>query len=66
MDRVARARGRAPPPSGVRGTAVIAAIGRTPVARAGKGLLIDMRPDDLGALVVDGAQGMAIIVERLR
>ncbi len=33
--------------------AVIAAIGRTPVARAGKGSLIDKRPDDLGALVVD-------------
>jgi acetyl-CoA C-acetyltransferase len=32
---------------------VIAAIGRTPIGRAGKGSLIDERPDDLGAYVVD-------------
>jgi len=33
--------------------AVIVAIGRTPVGRAVKGALVDKRPDDLGALVVD-------------
>ena len=33
--------------------AVIAAIGRTPIGRAGRGSLIDLRPDDLGAFVVD-------------
>jgi acetyl-CoA C-acetyltransferase len=33
--------------------AVIAAIGRTPIGRAAKGSLIDQRPDDLGAYVVD-------------
>jgi acetyl-CoA C-acetyltransferase len=32
---------------------VIAAIGRTPIGRAVKGSLIDKRPDDLGAYVVD-------------
>jgi len=32
---------------------VIAAIGRTPIGRAKKGSLIDERPDDLGAYVVD-------------
>ena len=32
---------------------VIAAIGRTPIGRANKGSLIDQRPDDLGAYVVD-------------
>jgi acetyl-CoA C-acetyltransferase len=32
---------------------VITAIGRTPIGRAGKGSLIDERPDDLGAYVVD-------------
>ncbi len=32
---------------------VIVAIGRTPIGRAGKGSLIDERPDDLGAFVVD-------------
>jgi acetyl-CoA C-acetyltransferase len=32
---------------------VIAAIGRTPIGRAGKGSLINYRPDDLGAYVVD-------------
>jgi acetyl-CoA C-acetyltransferase len=33
--------------------AVIAAIGRTPIGRAVKGSLIDQRPDDLGAFIVD-------------
>jgi acetyl-CoA C-acetyltransferase len=33
--------------------AVIVSIGRTPVGRAVKGSLIDERPDDLGAYVVD-------------
>jgi acetyl-CoA C-acetyltransferase len=33
--------------------AVIAAIGRSPIGRAVKGSLIDQRPDDLGAYVVD-------------
>jgi acetyl-CoA C-acetyltransferase len=33
--------------------AVIAAIGRTPIGRAVRGSLIDLRPDDLGAFVVD-------------
>ena len=33
--------------------AVIAAIGRTPVGRAVRGSLVDKRPDDLGAFVVD-------------
>jgi acetyl-CoA C-acetyltransferase len=32
---------------------VIAAIGRTPIGRAMKGSLVDQRPDDLGAFVVD-------------
>jgi len=32
---------------------VIAAIGRTPIGRAVKGSLIDQRPDDLGAFVVE-------------
>jgi acetyl-CoA C-acetyltransferase len=32
---------------------VITAIGRTPIGRAVKGSLIDQRPDDLGAFVVD-------------
>ena len=32
---------------------VIAAIGRTPIGRAVRGSLIDQRPDDLGAFVVD-------------
>ena len=32
---------------------VITAIGRTPIGRAVKGSLIDQRPDDLGAYVVD-------------
>ena len=32
---------------------VIAAIGRTPIGRAGKGSLIEQRPDDLGAYVTD-------------
>jgi acetyl-CoA C-acetyltransferase len=33
--------------------AVIVSIGRTPIGRAVKGSLIDQRPDDLGAFVVD-------------
>jgi acetyl-CoA C-acetyltransferase len=33
--------------------AVIVSIGRTPVGRAVKGSLVDQRPDDLGAYVVD-------------
>jgi acetyl-CoA C-acetyltransferase len=33
--------------------AVIVSIGRTPIGRAGKGSLIEQRPDDLGAYVVD-------------
>ncbi len=32
--------------------AVIVATGRTPIGRAFKGSLVDMRPDDLTALVV--------------
>jgi acetyl-CoA C-acetyltransferase len=32
--------------------AIIAAIGRTPIGRAAKGSLINMRPDDLGAFIV--------------
>ncbi len=32
--------------------AVIVAAARTPIGRAGKGSLVDCRPDDLGALVV--------------
>jgi acetyl-CoA C-acetyltransferase len=32
---------------------VIVAIGRTPIGRAGKGSLIEQRPDDLGAYVTD-------------
>ena len=32
---------------------VIAAIGRTPIGRAVRGSLIDQRPDDMGAYVVD-------------
>jgi acetyl-CoA C-acetyltransferase len=33
--------------------AVIVAIGRTPIGRAVKGSLVDQRPDDLGAYIVD-------------
>jgi acetyl-CoA C-acetyltransferase len=33
--------------------AVIASIGRTPIGRAVKGSLVDQRPDDMGAYVVD-------------
>ena len=33
--------------------AVVVSIGRTPIGRAFKGSLIDQRPDDLGAFVVD-------------
>ena len=33
--------------------AVIVSIGRTPIGRAVKGSLIDQRPDDLGAYIVD-------------
>jgi acetyl-CoA C-acetyltransferase len=33
--------------------AVIVSIGRTPIGRAVKGSLVDQRPDDLGAYVVD-------------
>ncbi len=33
--------------------AVIVGIGRTPIGRAVKGSLVDQRPDDLGAFVVD-------------
>jgi acetyl-CoA C-acetyltransferase len=33
--------------------AVIVSIGRTPIGRAVKGSLVDQRPDDLGAFVVD-------------
>jgi len=33
--------------------AVIVSIGRTPIGRAVKGSLIDQRPDDLGAYVVN-------------
>jgi acetyl-CoA C-acetyltransferase len=32
--------------------AVIVAIGRSPVGRAAKGSLVDVRPDDLGAYIV--------------
>jgi len=32
--------------------AVIVAVGRSPIGRAGKGSLVDMRPDELGAYVV--------------
>jgi acetyl-CoA C-acetyltransferase len=32
---------------------VIVAIGRTPIGRAAKGSLIDLRPDDMGAFVAD-------------
>jgi acetyl-CoA C-acetyltransferase len=35
--------------------AVIVSIGRTPIGRAVKGSLVDQRPDDLGAYVVDEA-----------
>ena len=32
--------------------AVIVAAGRSPIGRAGKGSLVDFRPDDLGALIL--------------
>src|SRR5512132_126919 len=38
---------------GVMPEAVIVSIGRTPIGRAGRGSLVDQRPDDLGAYVVD-------------
>ncbi len=34
--------------------AVIVATGRSPIGRAAKGSLIDMRPDDLSAHVIAG------------
>lgn len=37
--------------------AVVVAIGRTPIGRAMRGSLIDERPDNLGALVVDEVLG---------
>src|SRR5229473_2173109 len=33
--------------------AVIVATGRTPIGRANKGSLVDCRPDDLSALIID-------------
>ena len=33
--------------------AVIVATGRTPIGRANKGSLVDCRPDDLSALVIE-------------
>ena len=33
--------------------AVIVATGRTPIGRAGKGSLIEARPDDMSAFIVD-------------
>src|SRR6185369_2261555 len=33
--------------------AVIVALGRSPIGRAGKGSLVDVRPDDLGAYIVE-------------
>ncbi len=37
--------------------AVIVATARTPIGRAGKGSLVDVRPDDLAAGVIDAALG---------
>jgi acetyl-CoA acetyltransferase len=59
--------------------AIIAASARSPIGRAGKGSLKDLRPDDLTSMVVrallenvglvtmcvGGGQGMAMILERL-
>ena len=36
--------------------AVIVAAGRSPIGRAGKGSLVDMRPDNLAMLVLFGAR----------
>jgi acetyl-CoA C-acetyltransferase len=35
--------------------AVIVAAARTPIGRAGKGSLVDARPDDLVAFAIDAA-----------
>jgi acetyl-CoA acetyltransferase len=61
--------------------AVIVAAARTPIGRAFKGSLKDLRPDDLTAVIitaafhdkqfgletmcVGGGQGMALVLERL-
>ena len=37
--------------------AVIVATGRTPIGRANKGSLVDLRPDDLGATIVQVGLG---------
>src|SRR5271154_90941 len=51
--RRTRPRSRISPEEGVMSEVFIVAIGRTPIGRAIKGSLIDERPDDLGAHVVD-------------
>src|SRR5580658_953601 len=51
--RRTRPRSRISPEEGVMSEVFIVAIGRTPIGRAIKGSLIDERPDDLGAYVVD-------------
>ncbi|MGH8987952.1 MAG: acetyl-CoA C-acyltransferase, partial [Acidimicrobiales bacterium] len=43
--------------------AVIVATGRTPIGRAGKGSLVDCRPDDLTAQVVKATLGKVPQVE---
>jgi acetyl-CoA C-acetyltransferase len=44
--------------------AVIVAAARTPIGRAGKGSLVDVRPDDLVAGVIDAALGQAPALDR--
>jgi len=44
--------------------AVIVACGRSPIGRAFKGSLVDWRPDDLAALVVEGVLGRLPALDR--
>ncbi|MDP9226959.1 MAG: acetyl-CoA C-acyltransferase, partial [Actinomycetota bacterium] len=39
--------------------AVIAAVSRTPIGRAGKGSLVDVRPDDMVAFAIEKAMEKA-------
>ena len=40
--------------------AAIVATARTPIGRAGKGSLKDMRPDDLSAIAIEAVEGATI------
>ena len=44
--------------------AVIVSTARTPIGRAGKGSLVDARPDDLVAFAIDAALGKVPELDR--